>query len=127
MIEMMIRQGARKAGVVSPDKQRTQQAYIRDELEADGAPRRERTIPCSRCPIYNEHQRQKFALLNPFFIVVTIVIFVVLFPLVMHAYTGTIVALSAFASRFIIQTALTENIVLFAQAVELTERGQTVV
>ena len=104
MIEMMIRQGARKAGVVSPDKQRIQQEYIRDELEADGAKTRERTIPCSRCPIYNEHQRQKFALLNPFFIVITIVIFVVIFPIVLRAYTLTIVALSEFASRFIIQT-----------------------
>jgi hypothetical protein len=103
MIEMMIRQGARKAGAVSPDKQRTQQAYIRDELEVDDAKPRERTIPCSRCAIYNEHQRQKFSLLNPFFIVVTIVLLVILFPVVMKAYTATIVALSHFAETFIIQ------------------------
>jgi hypothetical protein len=104
MIEMMIHQGALKAGVVSPDKQRVQEGYIRDELGADGSRQpRERTIACAKCPIYNEHQRQKFALLNPFFIVVTIVLFVLLFPLVMKAYTATIIGLSHFAEKFIIQ------------------------
>jgi len=104
MIEMMIRQGARKAGVVSADKQRTQQQYMRAELEADGTtPAHERTIPCTKCPIFNEHQRQKFALANPFFVVVTIVLFAMLFPLVMQVYGVTITGLSHFASQFIIQ------------------------
>jgi len=105
MIEMMLRQGALKSGAVGAEQKRTQIEYMREELQASAtAGTTERTIPCSKCPIYNEHQRQKFALVNPFIIVVTIVLFVIAFPVVMRAYGVVLGTLSKFAEKFIIQT-----------------------
>jgi hypothetical protein len=63
-------------------------AYILQELE-DAAPkvRSERTIPCSRCPIYTEHQRRKFMVVNPLLIVITVALFAIFYPLLGHLYS----------------------------------------
>ncbi len=50
-------------------------AFIRSELEAEAPKSRsERTIPCSKCPIYIEHQRRKFKVVSPLMIVITLVL-----------------------------------------------------
>lgn len=47
--------------------------YIRTDLEADKVrSRSERTIPCTKCPIFAEHQRRKFKVINPIIILITI-------------------------------------------------------
>lgn len=74
MIEAMLRSGAATRGVGAQQKQ-TASGYLRVELEdhADPADPQQQafqqTISCSKCPIYNEHQRQKFRVLNPLMVV----------------------------------------------------------
>jgi hypothetical protein len=63
-------------------------AYILAELEADvPKPHAERTIPCARCPIYTEHQRRKFKIVNPLLIVITITLLVIFYPALTTAYS----------------------------------------
>lgn len=70
MIEAMLRSGAATRGV-GTHQQRTAASYLRADMEDKAEPRPagpqpfQQTIPCSKCPIYNEHQRQKFRVLNP--------------------------------------------------------------
>jgi hypothetical protein len=64
-------------------------AFIRSELEADTATRHsERTIPCSKCPIYTEHQRRKFKVVNPLLIVVTVAVFAIFYAPLCGVYTS---------------------------------------
>jgi hypothetical protein len=47
--------------------------YIRQDLQADLVKSRsDRTIPCSKCPIYTEHQRRKFKIVNPVLIALVV-------------------------------------------------------
>lgn len=75
MIDTLIRMGAPGGGKQSGDMQRRQAAYMRSDLEADVqvSSKADRTIPCSKCAIYAEHQRLKFKFVNPVAIVGTIV------------------------------------------------------
>ncbi|HEY3398100.1 MAG TPA: hypothetical protein VGM19_10640 [Armatimonadota bacterium] len=63
-------------------------AYIRAELEAE-TPRgpSEKTIPCARCPIYTEHQRRKFRVVNPLLIVITVALLSIFFVPLTHFYS----------------------------------------
>lgn len=67
LIESLIRMGAPGSGKQSTEMRQRQAEYIRSDLEADIhlPSKAERTIPCSKCPIYNEHQRLKFKFINP--------------------------------------------------------------
>lgn len=51
-------------------------AFLRAEFEVDTPKksRSEKTIPCAKCPIYTEHQRRKFKVINPILIVLTVVL-----------------------------------------------------
>ena len=75
MIDTLIRMGSPGKGPQDSDMRRREAAYIRSDLEADAAMSRkeDRTIPCSRCAIYGEHQRLKFKFLNPAAILGTVV------------------------------------------------------
>jgi hypothetical protein len=68
LIESLIRMGTPGAGVKQTSEMKARQgAYIRSDLEADihTPDRAQRTIACAKCPIFNEHQRLKFKLVNP--------------------------------------------------------------
>jgi len=76
LVETLIR--SRAAGP-TPRARSVEGAFIRAELEADTTRRRsERTIPCSKCPIFTEHQRRKFRLINPLLILGTLAAIVAL-------------------------------------------------
>jgi hypothetical protein len=81
-------------------------AYLMAELEADvPKARSERTIPCARCPIYTEHQRRKFKVINPLLIVVTVVLLVILYPTLTGAYS----AMAQGAAKLISGTGISET------------------
>lgn len=99
LVESVIRSGA-GGGARDAQTRRLQEAYIRSDLEADTVrPQQKRTIPCSKCPIYNEHQRAKYRVLNPIAIIGTIVAFIVFYGPLMRLYEGFIKAGATLASR----------------------------
>jgi hypothetical protein len=75
LIESLIRMGAPGSGKQSNEMRQRQGEYIRSDLEADVqlTAKAERTIPCAKCPIYNEHQRLKFKFVNPLAMGITVV------------------------------------------------------
>ena len=102
MIEALIRAGGatRGKGDTSSGKV-AQEAYMRSDLEADiklGSG--ERTRECKVCPIFNEHQRQKFNLLNPIIIIAAIVGLLAAYPIMQKLYAVSIVGLSSLASQY---------------------------
>ena len=100
MIEALIRSGAASAGKGVADKRAQQNAYVRSDLvDKVQVGKGERTRQCRDCPIFNEHQRQKFALLNPVVIVATIVALLAAYPIMQRAYQVAIEFMSQLASR----------------------------
>jgi len=82
LIESLLKRGA--STDVLPEQG---SAYIRSDLQA-GARKAgtERTRECRNCPIFNEHQREKFRLLNPLIIAATIVGLIAAYPIVSELY-----------------------------------------
>jgi len=76
-------------------------AYIRSDLET-GAHQAgtQRTRECRNCPIFNEHQREKFRLLNPLMIAGTIVALAAAYPIMRALYARFIEFTAALAQRF---------------------------
>jgi hypothetical protein len=77
LIESLIRVGTPGAGVRQTSEMKARQgAYLRSDLEADihTPDRAQRTIPCVKCPIFNEHQRLKFKVVNPLSILGTAIV-----------------------------------------------------
>lgn len=86
LVETLIR--SRAAGP-SRQARAAEGAFIRSELQADTIRHRsERTIPCSKCPIFTEHQRRKFRVINPLLILGTLVLVVVLSEPLGRVYSG---------------------------------------
>ena len=101
LIEALIRAGGatRGKGDTSSGKM-VQEAYMRSDLEADiKLGEGERTRECKDCPIFNEHQRQKFNLLNPIIIIAAIVGLLAAYPVMRRLYTLSITGLSSLASQ----------------------------
>lgn len=108
LVETMIRSGAARVGKgqdkVSAQKQTTADAYLREALGA-GKPATgpgaaaSRTVDCKKCPIYGEHQRQKFNIVNPVAIALTIALLVAAYPIVNNLYHATIEAMARAASQ----------------------------
>ena len=75
MIDTLIRMGSTAKGPQSDDIRRREAAYIRSDLQADAklSSKADRTIPCSKCAIYAEHQRLKYKFVNPVAIIGTLV------------------------------------------------------
>lgn len=101
LIEQLIRTGGANVGKgVSGDKVTRQQQFVRSDLQADvSAGTRERTISCRECAIFIEHQRQKFGVLNPVFIVATIVGLVFLYKPFVKVYSSAMESLAQVAVR----------------------------
>jgi hypothetical protein len=96
LIESLLKRGA--STDVLPEQG---SAYIRSDLEA-GARQAgtQRTRECRNCPIFNEHQREKFRLLNPIIIAATIVGLIAAYPIVSALYGRFIRFLAVLAQRF---------------------------
>ncbi len=108
LVESLIRAGAARMGKgqdkVAAQQQQTQDEYLRDALGAGrGAgprPPDARTMECTKCPIYGEHQRQKFRIANPIAIMATVALLVVSYPITKQAYFATVEGLASIAARF---------------------------
>lgn len=104
MIERLIRSGALESGKgaskASSREKIAHAAYVRSDLQADVPVKAvERTIPCSKCPIYLDHQRQKFKIVNPIAIIATIVLMGLAYIPLRAIYHQTVRAIAAVASR----------------------------
>lgn len=104
LIESLIRSGALETAKGSSRQsavQKAQQAaYVRSDLQADAPVRaQERTIPCSKCPIYLDHQRQKFKIVNPIAVVAAVVLLALAYKPLLVLYSAVITAISAVASK----------------------------
>jgi hypothetical protein len=75
LIETLIRMGAPGSGKQTNEMRQRQGDYMRSDLQADIklGDKQDRTIACTKCPIYNEHQRLKFKFVNPVMILGTVV------------------------------------------------------
>lgn len=100
MIDRLVQ--ARTSGKgVSAEQQRTARAYVRDELMEPRRPRSTtQLIPCSKCPIYAEHQRQKFHIANPVLIVAAFALFYFMAPIYTTGFKSALVALDKFCAEF---------------------------
>lgn len=105
LIERLIRAGAVEAGRgaahVDSRTRATHEAYVRSDLQADRTLKpQERTIPCSKCPIYLEHQRQKFKIVNPIAVIACLAILVAAYRPLLAVYREVIRGIAQVASRF---------------------------
>jgi len=99
MIEALIRSGGAARGKGAEAKRGTQEAYVRSDLQSDiKIGQGERTRECRNCPIFHEHQRPKFQLLNPIFIIATIVGLLAAYPIMQRLYRAAIQFMSKLAS-----------------------------
>ncbi len=99
LVESLIRTGGVGASGDSSQR-RTQQEYLRSDLQADVPTQRERTIPCAKCAIYMEHQRAKFRFISPILVIGTIVALIVFYRPVLALYSLTITGMAKLASIF---------------------------
>jgi hypothetical protein len=100
MIERLVQARAVAKGV-SQQKQRTAEEYMREELREPGRLRTgKQLISCSQCPIYAEHQRQKFLILNPIVIVALFVGFYFAAPVYTSGFKATLIQLDKFCEKF---------------------------
>ena len=98
MIEAMIRASTQGATAVAKARQAD---YVRSDLSADAALKPdERTIPCTKCAVFTEHQRQKFRIINPLVIVGIVVGLIIGYKPVMVLYAAFVALLSRLAARF---------------------------
>jgi hypothetical protein len=104
LIETLIRTGGATTGKgsakTSTERRTREAAYVRSDLEADApVSGRQRTIPCTKCPIFIEHQRQKFRLINPIAVIATILAMVVLYKPLIGLYSAVIDVMARTAAR----------------------------
>lgn len=93
LIESLLRKGAGKE-ISEQDA-----AYMRSDLATTRRDTGERTRECRSCPIFNEHQRQKFRVLNPLFIAAAVILLLAAYPIVRRLYTGFIEVMATLAHR----------------------------
>ncbi|MHB8994661.1 MAG: hypothetical protein ACYC63_05360 [Armatimonadota bacterium] len=103
LIESLIRSGALDTAKSASRQSATQKAqaaaYVRSDLQADAPVRaKERTIPCSKCPIYLDHQRQKFKIVNPIAIIASLVLLGLAYKPLMSIYSMLIALISKLVS-----------------------------
>jgi len=106
MVESLIRAGAARVGKgqdkTSARTQMTQDAYLREALGAGkggAAAASGRTLDCKKCPIYGDHQRQKFNIINPLAIIATIALMALAYSPLKGAYFTTIEGLARVAGQ----------------------------
>lgn len=95
LIETLLKRGA---GLnVLPDQG---SEYVRSDLtDKQRKAGTERTLECRRCPIFNEHQRQKFQLLNPILVAASIALLVAAYPIMQKLYQTVIGGAARLAER----------------------------
>lgn len=104
LIESLIRSGAldtaKSASRQSSAQKATAAAYVRSDLQADAPVKaQERTIPCSKCPIYLDHQRQKFKIVNPIAVIIAVVLLALAYMPLMAIYTVIIDGVAKLAGK----------------------------
>ncbi len=105
LIERLIkaggREGGRGAAHMDSRTRATHEAYVRSDLQADRVVKaQERTIPCSKCPIYLDHQRQKFRIVNPIAVAGCLALLAAAYQPLMAVYREVIKGIAGVASRF---------------------------
>ncbi len=101
LIESLIRTKYMSNLRVTEGKSRIEGEYIRSDLEADTVTTSgERTITCANCPIYAEHQRQKFRVVNPIAIILLIIVLAASYKPLTMLYSTMIAAMAHIASTF---------------------------
>jgi len=98
MIDRLVSIRATARGT-SAQQQRTAQQYVREELAEPKRKSTKQLMPCRRCAIYNEHQRQKFALVNPIVVVLALVSLVLLAPIYRAGFGGALIGIDSFAQH----------------------------
>jgi hypothetical protein len=109
LIERLIRSGALEAGKgaskASSREKTAHAAYVRSDLAADAPIKAaERTIPCTKCPIYLDHQRQKFKIVNPIAVVALLVLMAVAYIPLRAVYFQVVKGIANIASHFTLGT-----------------------
>ncbi len=104
LIERLIRSGALEGGKgaqkASSHEKAVHAEYLRSDLQADLAKKPvERTIPCSKCPIYLDHQRQKFRIVNPLAVASTLILLGLAYTPLRMIYHKVVQAIAAIASK----------------------------
>lgn len=95
LIESLLRRGAGTDSLPEDSSE-----YTRSDLSGARQAGKERTRQCRTCPIFIEHQRQKFRVLNPIVIVATLVGIVFAYPFVRRLYGAFIAFMAKLAERF---------------------------
>jgi hypothetical protein len=81
--------------------------YVRSDLQSESRQAGEqRTRECRNCPIFNEHQREKFRLLNPIIVAGAIVGLLAAYPIVRGLYAKFIAFMATVARRFALSEAV---------------------
>lgn len=93
LIESLLRRGAGKE-ISAQDA-----AYMRSDLAGGRQAGAERTRECRSCPIFNEHQRQKFRVLNPLFVAAAIALLLAAYPIMRRLYAAFIEGMASLAHR----------------------------
>jgi len=93
LIEALLRKGAGKE--VSPQDA----TYMRTDLAEGRKTSSQRTRECRNCPIFIEHQRQKFRVLNPVLIVATVILLLAAYPVMRGLYAAFIRTVATLANR----------------------------
>ncbi len=94
LIESLLRRGS------AADISGRDETYMRSDLADQRRAGTERTRECRNCPIFNEHQREKFHLLNPILIAAAVVGLIAAYPGVRRLYVGFIHVMASLAERF---------------------------
>ena len=97
MIEALIRGGGAERGKADAKSgmRTVHEAYVRSDLTGDRrVGQAERTRECRDCPIYNEHQREKFKVLNPIIMVATIVGLLAAYPFFQSIYVRAVAGMT---------------------------------
>ena len=98
LIESLLKRGASLTAL--PEQGST---YVRSDLELGAnQPGSVRTRECRFCPIFNEHQREKFNLLNPIVIAGTVVGLIAAYPIMRALYARFIAFLAQLAERLVL-------------------------
>ncbi len=102
LIETLLKRGA--GGNVLPEEG---SEYVRSDLEKGAAQAGDkRTRECRNCPIFVEHQREKFRLLNPLLIAGSIIGLIAAYPIMRGLYARFIAFLARIAERLVLGQAV---------------------
>jgi len=98
LIESLLKRGA--STTVLPEQGST---YVRSDLQERARPTEStRTRECRNCPIFIEHQREKFRVLNPLIIAAAIVGLAVAYPIMRALYAQFIAFLARLAEQLVL-------------------------